>query len=66
LENNPEGAQGLDFLLLDMMNAFKENNKQTNQNKKSLTSRLKGQKTVGFCSFAANFSQLFYCLLTRR
>jgi hypothetical protein len=30
-ESNPEGAQGLDFLLLDMMNAFKKQNKQTNQ-----------------------------------
>jgi len=24
-----------------------------------LTSRLKGQKTVGFCSFLANYSQQF-------
>jgi len=30
-ESNPEGSQGLDFLLLDMMNAFKKQNKQTNQ-----------------------------------
>ena len=25
-----------------------------------------GQKTVGFCSFLANFSQLFYCRLAKR
>jgi len=25
-----------------------------------LTSRLKGQKTVGFCSFVANYSQQFF------
>jgi hypothetical protein len=30
-ESNPEGAEGLDFLLLDIMNVFKEQNKQTSQ-----------------------------------
>ena len=27
---------------------------------RNLTSRLKGQKTVGFCSFVANSSQQFF------
>jgi hypothetical protein len=31
-----------------------------------LTSCLNGQKTVGFCSFLANFSQQFYCRLAKR
>jgi hypothetical protein len=32
----------------------------------NITSCLNGQKTVGFCSFLANFSQQFYCRLAKR
>jgi hypothetical protein len=31
-----------------------------------ITSCLNGQKKAGFCSFLANFSQLFYCRLAKR
>jgi hypothetical protein len=37
-----------------------EEKKNMALSKGKITSRLKGQKTVGFCSFVANFSQQFF------